>query len=387
MVIPMYKFFLFNVLLFCIKERICIYEKIKNKSKMKSVISLVIVISIVFINSFSLVASAYGADIDDLDYACVYIRNVGSGKYMTVPDGTVSNGKEIKIYEATENKSQQWGVYKLSNGYYCIRSEIDDNYVLSVEGGNDISGAKIVLKYLSDGATIPNSAQFYAYCVDDFQCAFLVSGISNANGTARAIDCKNNEQTDGTNLVQYDMTLVIEDCVSQLWSFESYNRSIELLDWDLVDISGHCDWDCSSQYSSMVRKAANAWNDYIDDEVFRPDAWSVVQDVKIKDMDSDPFDKGAIARTFTNDIFALGENAKYASQIHLYADEMNLLSSDLQRQHTVMHELGHALGLNENRESQSDNKLGNIMQQGGLPYGTFISLDDRASVEEAYVGF
>ncbi len=52
-----------------------------------------------------------------------------------------------------------------------------------------------------------------------------------------------------------------------------------------------------------------------------------------------------------------------------------------------MHELGHALGLDENRLSTSNNKLGNVMQQGTLPYGIFISLDDRASVEQAYAGF
>ena len=351
--------------------------------KVRAITPLVLLISLLCLNSFSLVASSYGADIDDWDGVSAYIRNVGCGKYLTVPDGTVSDGKEIKIYDAVEDVSQQWSICKLNNGRYYIYSDINSNYFLSVE--NDMNGAKIVLKYLEPGDNIPEEAQFYMMSDSDYQCAYLVSQISVANINIRGLDCKNDATTNGTNVVLNDVVEDFNDAVSQMWVFESLDRSIELNSWDLVDIGGHCDWSCSANsYMDMVERATEAWNDYIGDEVFRVDTFLRVKDIEINNTETDPTGKGALARTYSSNRTINGD---YASTIYFFDDSMDLLESDLQRQKTVMHELGHALGLDDNRESTSNDKLGNIMQQGALPYSTFISLDDKASVKEAYNGF
>lgn len=355
-----------------------------KKIKLKNIVSLLIVISILFLNSFSLIASAYGADIDDWDYCAVYIRNVSNGKYITVPNGKVANSKQVALYDATETVSQEWGISRLSNGYYSINSQIDSHYVLALENGKDSNNANIVLKYLSDPSTIPVEAQFDIWSFTDEVCAFVMSVTSINNRTFRPIDCKNKGTANGTQLVQCDLDVGIDGMASQFWVFESLSRSVSLNNWNLVDIGGHCDWDCSSQYGAMVRKAANAWNNYIGDTVFRPDAWNIIQDIKITDLDMDPTGGSSLGRTYSKSITA---NGKYASSIYFYKQEMDKLDSDLQREHTVMHEMGHALGLGHNRTSTVPDKLGNIMQQGALPYSTYIGLDDIASVKEACANF
>lgn len=358
-------------------------KKTKYKRKIKSIISLVIVISILYLNSFSLIASAYGGtlDLDGWDSISVYIRNVGNGKYITEPNGDLFNGKEVVLEEGAEIISQRWCVYDCGDGYYSFHSAWDEHYVLSIAGGGNVIGARIVLMYVSNVFNVPKNAQFRLVNEEDQCITYLQSKLSVEDSTRNVISY----QSSTNRLNNENANDLYEPAVHQLWAFEDIERNIEPNSWDLVDIGGHCDWKCSSNtYMDMVERATVAWNDYIGDEVFRVDTILRIRDVEINDMDTDPTGKGSLARTHSSNYTA---NKEYASTIYFFKNSMDLLKSDLQRQKTVMHELGHALGLNENRESQSDDKLGNIMQQGGLPYGTFISLDDKASVEQAYAGF
>lgn len=153
--------------------------------------------------------------------------------------------------------------------------------------------------------------------------------------------------------------------------FESINRSVKIQTWDLVDLGGHCDWDGTTQYMSLFRKATDAWNNYMGTTRFRADTWYTIEDVKISDAYISNSNSKNYAETFPS------------GKIVFYTKTMNELESDLQRTHTIMHELGHALGLDENRLSTDSEKLGNIMQQGGLAYGTSLSLDDKASYQSA----
>lgn len=341
-----------------------------------------------FVNSAVLISSAYGADIGNASSCMVYIRNVNSGKYIDVPGGTVANGKEVQLYEGVSSAAQRWNVVKESDEFYSIRSAVNQRYFLSVKGDKDVNGAKIALKYVPNGSAVPDSAKFFIFDLGDLGCAYLISKINFLGGGSelRCIDAQQAGTANGTKLLHYTARDSLDAAAHQLWIFECEDRyPCADQGWDLVDLTGHCDWDGSSQYMSMVSKAANAWNTYIGDDVLRPDGWNRVQDVYIKDADSDPESNDASAKAFGrtySKTYHKGLDFSKAATIEFYLDKMVNFESDLQRQKVVTHELGHALGL---YESHPD--LANIMTQGSFAYGTSLSLDDKEEFSKIYATY
>lgn len=218
----------------------------------------------------------------------------------------------------------------------------------------------------------------------DWGCALLASKINIlGNGSElRVLDAQQAGTANGTKLLSYTCRDTLDTAAHQLWVFECDDR-LPCADqgWKLVDLTGHCDWDGSSQYMSMVSKAANAWNTYIGDDVLRPDAWNRVQDVYIKDLDSDPEHNDAFGRTYPK-TYHDGLDFSKAGTIELYLDQMENFESNLQRQKVVTHELGHALGLYEFHPD-----MGNIMCQGSFAYGTSLGLDDKAQFSKVYAKY
>lgn len=358
----------------------------RNKIKYNCIISCFMTIVILFANSVTIISSAYGADLGIYnDSSCmVYIRNVNSGKYIDVQGGTVANGKEVQLYKGVSSAAQRWNIVKESGVYYSIRSAINQRYFLSVKGDKDVNGAKIALKYVPSGSAVPDSAKFFILGFTDYGCAFIISKINllGKDGELRGLDAQQAGTANGTKILQYSLRDTLDTAAHQLWVFECDER-FPCADqgWDLVDLTGHCDWDGSSQYMSMVSKAANTWNTYIGDEVLRPDAWNRTQDVYIKDINTDPKNLGAFARTYPK-TYHEGLNISRAATIELYLDKMTGFDSNLQRQKVVTHELGHALGLYEFHPD-----LGNIMCQGSFAYGTSIGLDDKAQFSKVYTTY
>lgn len=135
--------------------------------------------------------------------------------------------------------------------------------------------------------------------------------------------------------------------------------------YDLVDSGKHCDWDANqSKYEQLVEAGASTWNSY--KSVFRRDTILVLQDVRITDVNHAGNGwSGATSRA--GGVIQLNK---------AYMDRSDW--TDLNRRHTIYHELGHALGLGENNNGLS----GNIMRQGKLE-NINLTLDDAASFEAA----
>lgn len=340
-----------------------------NMSKFKCILSCFMTVIILFANSVTFISSALGGNIGDANSGIVYIRNVNSGKYIDVPGGAVANGKEVQLYEGVSSVAQRWNVCKEEKNYYSIRSAIDQRYYLSVQGDKDVNGAKIVLKYVPTGSVIPDSALFMIFDLLDYGCALFISKLNftgSGGNELRVLDAQQAGTANGTKLLHYTMRDTLDLAAHQLWVIENDIRLDSVAKWDLVDLSGYCDWDGTTKYMSLFNKAVNAWNGYMGVNRFRPDAWNRIEDIKIRDKDIHKDYPDTCATTNSLGIMTF------------YTIPMDDLESDLQRQKVVMHELGHALGLDEHWPY-----WGNIMSQGPYAYGTSLSLDDKISYQYA----
>jgi len=311
-------------------------------------------------------AAALGATPTGSASAFVYIRGVFSGQYIDVPGGTVANGKALQMYKGNETAAQKWEVYTYSNGWSIIRSAVDQRYVFSVQSAGN--GARLVLEYVDYGATVPQRALFCIVSADWYGVAGIYSKLAMDAGAWRPL-----EELGNGIIHQYDegLSVPLDDLSTHLWVFESTSRVSATLSWDLVDSGGHSDWDGTSKYKTLVETATERWNTYMVKTRFRKKTILNLRDFAISDLASDPTLGYAIARTYSD------------GRIEFYRDMMDgtalppnqPLDSKLERHKTVMHELGHALGLNEN------NNRGNVMSQGHLAYSYQISLDDKFSYQ------
>lgn len=335
-----------------------------------SVSAALLSVLMVIISPISMTASALGGTPNGASATYVYIRNVKSGKYMHLSGGTIGDDKVVTLYHGDESKGQKWKVSNVTGSWCTIRSAVDEHYALSVLGSNNSNGVKVALRYLPSGGTIPDNAQFM--CLDTLVgSSIIISKISFNSSNARVIEPLNGNTADGAQLVMWDYHDDIDQSINQLWVFEDTERSVKVSAWDLVDSGGHCDWQANTKYLTYLTKATSAWNSFMGTTRFRADAWNTVEDVRISDLPNDPLKKGANARTYNS------------GKIEFYTNQIDAYASNAAKQKTITHELGHALGLDDNNLVNVKPTLGNIMQQGELAYGTSFSYDDKASYKEA----
>lgn len=135
--------------------------------------------------------------------------------------------------------------------------------------------------------------------------------------------------------------------------------------WDLVDSGSHLDWDGETSYMDEWYKSVKTWNAY-KPGVIRKDTWKIIEDVDIADYDDE--DDNAFA--YTSSIGRIRFNTAHMDSF-----------TSAEKQKTITHEIGHALGLYENNNN-SNSRL-SVMEQGRKSV-TKLSGDDKAGYDAAY---
>ncbi|MDR0751314.1 MAG: matrixin family metalloprotease [Christensenellaceae bacterium] len=114
----------------------------------------------------------------------------------------------------------------------------------------------------------------------------------------------------------------------------AYNQ----LGWWLVDSGKHLDWDGSCSYMTQWYEGVKRWNSHRPG-VIRVDTFWIIEDVKISDVSIT--NSATAATTYSN------------GKIRFNVIIMNTLTDD-EKLNVVMHELGHAMGLDH---SSSENSI------------------------------
>lgn len=115
---------------------------------------------------------------------------------------------------------------------------------------------------------------------------------------------------------------------------------LAVLDRWAVDSGKHMDWSGSTSYSSQWNTGVNIWNNY-KSGVIRADAWNTVNDVTIQDV---TYIAANVPAQTT--MYSTGNST---ATISFATNLMNTLSS-MQKKISCTHEIGHALGLDENND-------------------------------------
>ncbi len=255
-----------------------------------------------------------------------YIKNAKSGKYLTVSNGNIIqsdlNNEEhqrFRIESSCRSNNTQ---------YYNIITELDYDYRIDVDGALDQVYQNI--KVFTENSDYP-AAQSFCFIPQSNGTYQIMPLLSNN----KVLDVENASTSSGANIQLYTQRSESDSNVSaQQWYLVSVKTS--LLSWDLVSLK-HLDWDASdSSYESYVEFGANVWNSYKSD-VIRKD--NLLRTCELKIID-EPNVGNAVAYTTTN------------GQIIINTTTFASLSDEFKK-NTLIHELGHALGMGHINDSSN----------------------------------
>lgn len=281
-----------------------------------------------------------------------YIRNKNSGKYLDVLSRAATPGATVTQWSFNGYFNQQWKVTYLSDGYYTLEPAHTTGYALDVKNNYSETGSIIDIWSM-------NTPQNYH--------KFLIK--PNGDGTYRIISKVSNdkmcvtvlygETTNYADIVQVEYV----DAPSQQWYFESetYDKNDG---FTYSPYNENCGYQSSTisvklscgDYDSYVRDAMSAWNSAVGEG----NEISITEDSSssnVIEINNGFFEASSTAGRYISKSkdSTMRRTTKFTIQIYYthindYCDQYNYTEAQRANRFrgTAAHEIGHALGLNDN---------------------------------------
>ncbi|KAG4101255.1 hypothetical protein H8356DRAFT_280328 [Neocallimastix lanati (nom. inval.)] len=159
-------------------------------------------------NSSSQVQPADGKSVK-LNDGWYYIKNTGSGKYLTVKDSEAVAGQNVEI----GSTKQKWKLTNNDDNTVTLLSEVGD-FMLDIDRGLDENGANIQIYHAYGG----DAQRFIIKETGKSKVYVISSKITNGY---KVLDVENQATADGSNVCQWENG----ERSNQTWTFESVDGS------------------------------------------------------------------------------------------------------------------------------------------------------------------
>lgn len=284
-----------------------------------------------------------------------YIMNKNSKKYITVSS---NNYLVQKPLDNTENQRFLATRVETINGidYYEFVSDKDHNLYIDVDGAADINNT--LIKVYNKNDSFSHAQRFRLIANPDGKTYKIMPKLSQT----RVIEVQNCS-TANNAAIQLFSRHPDNHNYSPAQEWYIYYAKKSIITWNCVDSGKHLDWQATTKYENIIPQAAAVWNGY-KSGVIRKDNVLSLNDVTISDNAGLG---GSAALTYPE------------GRIELNTTVLDSCSQNA-RLNTIIHELGHALGMGH--LNRSDNVINWFMNET-------VVLDDfnRNSYDMAYSNY